>query len=46
VAIRRVLADKACDSHALRSRIPSMDADAVIPCNPTRKHAIPDDFEP
>jgi len=42
---RRVLADKAYDSNALRSLIISMDAEAVIPCNPTRKQQIPYNFE-
>jgi transposase len=42
---RRVLADKAYDSNAIRSLIASMDAEAVIPCNPTRKQPIPYDFE-
>lgn len=41
---RRVLADKAYDSNALRSLIAEMDAEAVIPCNPTRKQPIPYDF--
>lgn len=42
---RRVLADKAYDSNALRDLIASMGAEAVIPCNPTRKQKIPYDFE-
>ena len=42
---RRVLADKAYDSNALRALICDMDAQAVIPCNPTRKRQIPYDFE-
>jgi transposase len=42
---RRVLADKAYDSNALRSLIADMNAEAVIPCNPTRKQLIPYDFE-
>jgi len=42
---RRVLADKAYDSNALRAIIADMNAEAVIPCNPTRKKAIPYDFE-
>lgn len=42
---RRVLADKAYDSNALRAQIAAMDAEAVIPCNPTRKRPIPYDFE-
>ena len=39
-----VLADKAYDSNALRKFIADMGAQAVIPCNPTRKHLIPYDF--
>lgn len=42
---KRVLADKAYDSNALRQIIASMNAEAVIPCNPTRKVLIPYDFE-
>jgi transposase len=42
---RRVLADKAYDSNALRQSIAAMGAEAVIPCNPTRKRSIPYDFE-
>lgn len=42
---RRVLADKAYDSNALRQIIAGMGAEAVIPCNPTRKRLIPYDFE-
>lgn len=42
---RRLLADKAYDSNALRELIASMDAEAVIPCNPTRKTPIPYDFQ-
>ena len=42
---RRVLADKAYDSNALRALVASMGAEAVIPCNPTRKRLIPYDFE-
>ena len=42
---RRVLADKAYDSNTLRNLIVSMGAEAVIPCNPTRKRPIPYDFE-
>jgi transposase len=42
---RRVLADKAYDSKALRHIIADMDAEAVIPCNPTRKRIIPYNFE-
>ena len=42
---RRVLADKAYDSNALRALIAEIGAEAVIPCNPTRKQPIPYDFE-
>lgn len=42
---KRVLADKAYDSNALRRLIAEMGAKAVIPCNPTRKQPIPYDFE-
>ena len=42
---RRVLADKAYDSNALRALVAGMGAEAVIPCNPTRKSLIPYDFE-
>ena len=42
---RRVLADKAYDSNAIRKLIAEMQAEAVIPCNPTRRRAIPYDFE-
>ena len=42
---RRVLANKAYDSNALRQLIAEMGAEAVIPCNPTRKRLIPYDFE-
>lgn len=42
---RRVLADKAYDSNALRKLIVDIGAEAVIPCNPTRKKPIPYDFE-
>jgi len=42
---KRVLADKAYDANALRQLIASMNAEAVIPCNPTRKVLIPYDFE-
>ena len=41
----RVLADKAYDSNALRALIHDMQAEPVIPCNPTRKRLIPYDFE-
>ncbi len=40
-----VLADKAYDSNALRQTIQDMGAQAVIPCNPTRKRPIPYDFQ-
>jgi len=42
---RRVMADKAYDSNALRKIIADMNAEAVIPCNPTRKHIIPYNFQ-
>lgn len=42
---KRVLADKAYDAKALRRLIAGMNAEAVIPCNPTRKVLIPYDFE-
>ena len=42
---KRVLADKAYDSNALRTLIAEMGAEAVIPSNPTRKQPIPYDFE-
>lgn len=42
---KRVLADKAYDSNALRALITRMQAEPVIPCNPTRKRLIPYDFE-
>ena len=42
---KRVLADKAYDSNALRAIVADMGAEAVIPCNPTRKTLIPYDFE-
>lgn len=42
---RRVLADKAYDSNALRNLIQEMNAEPVIPCNPTRKQLIPYDFQ-
>ena len=42
---KRVLADKAYDSNALRSIVAEMGAEAVIPCNPTRRKLIPHDFE-
>ena len=42
---QRVLADKAYDSNAVRALIGRMKAEPVIPCNPTRKHLIPYDFQ-
>ncbi|MCP4316354.1 MAG: IS5 family transposase [Hyphomicrobiales bacterium] len=45
LSARQVLADKAYDSNALRQLIADMRAEAVIPCNPTRKRLIPYDFE-
>ena len=45
LSARRVLADKAYDSNALRQLIVDMKAEAVIPCNPTRKRLIPYDFQ-
>ena len=45
LAPRRVLADKAYDSNALRALIADRGAEAVIPCNPTRRRPIPYDFE-
>ena len=42
---QRVLADKAYDSNALRQLIAEMNAEAVIPCNPTRKRLIHYDWE-
>ena len=42
---RRVLADKAYDSNAIRALVADMGAEAVIACNPTRKHLIAYDFE-
>ena len=42
---KRVLADKAYDSNALRQIIAGLNAEAVIPCNPTRKVPIPYDFD-
>ena len=41
---RHVIADKAYDSDALRALIRGLDAEPVIPCNPTRKRLIPYDF--
>lgn len=45
LSARRVLADKAYDSNALRRIVAGIGAEAVIPCNPTRKQPIPYDFE-
>ena len=42
---RRVLAAKAYHSNGLRALIDSGGAEAVIPCNPTRKQSIPYDFQ-
>ena len=42
---RRVLADKAYDSNAIRTRVADMGAEAVIPCNPTRKRPVAYDGE-
>lgn len=42
---RRVLADKAYDSNQLRRIIAEAGAEAVIPCNPRRKHPIVYDFD-
>ena len=42
---KRIVADKAYDANALRQIIADIDAEAVIPCNPTRKRIIPYDFE-
>jgi transposase len=42
---RRVLADTAYDSNALRQLVAAMGAEAVIPCNPTRRQPIPYDVE-
>ena len=36
---------KAYDSNKLRGLIADLGAEAVIPCNPTRKRLIPYDFE-
>ena len=41
---KRVLADKANDSNALRSIVAEMGAEAVIPCTPTRRNLIPYNF--
>ena len=45
LAPRRVLADKAYDSNLLRQIIAQTGAEAVIPCNPTRRRLIPYDFD-
>ena len=42
---KRVLADKAYDANHLRDLIAEMGAEAVIPCNPTRRRQIPYDSE-
>jgi transposase len=42
---RRVLADTAYDSNAFREVVAGIGAEAVIPCNPTRKTLIPYDFQ-
>jgi transposase len=42
---KRVLADKAYDSNAIRALIAAMGAEPVIPCNTTRKLPIAYDFE-
>lgn len=42
---RQVPADKVNDSNALWEFIATKGAEAVIPCNPTTKQAIPYDFE-
>ena len=45
LSARHVLADKACDSNALRQIVADMGAKAVIPCNPMRKKPIAYDFQ-
>ncbi len=45
LSLRRVLADKAYDSNALRELIAGLGTEAVIPRNPTRRRTIPYDFE-
>lgn len=40
---KHVLADAAYDSNHIRACIANIGANAVIPCNPTRKHLIPHD---
>lgn len=42
---RRILADKAYDSNKLRQVIAEAGAEAVIPCNPTRRRPISYDFD-
>lgn len=37
---RRVLADNVYDSNAIRALVANLGAEAVIPCNPTRKRLI------
>ncbi|WP_244597803.1 transposase [Roseitalea porphyridii] len=37
---RRVLADKAYDSNAIRALVADLGAESVIPCNPTRRRRI------
>jgi transposase len=41
----RLLADKAYDANWLRELIAGQGAEAVIPCNPTRKKLIPYDVD-
>ena len=45
LSARRVLADKAYDSNQLREAIAKAGAEAVIPCNPTRRRPIPYDVD-
>lgn len=45
LSARRVLADKAYDSNALRKIISGIGVEAVIPCNPTRRRLIPYNFD-
>lgn len=40
-----VIADKAYDSNDIRKAVAALGADAVIPCNRTRKQLIPYDAE-
>lgn len=42
---RRVLAENAYDSNAIRALVADLGAEAVIPCNPTRKRLIAYDAE-